>query len=77
MPSSYYAVLVSFAIFFACLNIEILTTVLNHPLKSALWLVGTIVGFILLLLSVRMVRIQQKELVEKKRKLDQERNANV
>jgi phosphate/sulfate permease len=66
MPSSFYATLISFAIFFACLNIYILTSLLDHPLASDLWIIGTIAGFGLLLYSIRMVRIQQRELIETK-----------
>lgn len=66
MPWSFYATLVSFAIFFACLNIYVLTMLLAHPLSSDLWLIGVVAGFVLLLYSIRMVRIHQKELIEKK-----------
>ncbi|MHA2352694.1 MAG: hypothetical protein ACXABX_06205 [Candidatus Thorarchaeota archaeon] len=66
MPWSFYATLVSFAIFFACLNIYLLTLWLAHPLASPLWLIGVVVGGICLVYSVRMVRIHQAELVEKK-----------
>ncbi len=66
MPWSFYSTLVSFAIFFASINIYILTNLLSHPLSSDLWLIGVIGGFILLLYSVRMVRIHQRELVDKK-----------
>jgi uncharacterized protein (DUF983 family) len=67
MPSSYYATLASFGIFFACLNIYILTLWLAHPMASPLWLVGVIIGALMLVYSVRLVRIQQAELIEKKR----------
>lgn len=66
MPSSFYAILVSFAIFFGCLNIYILTTWLDHPLASPLWLVGTIIGVFLLIYSIYMMRRQQREIVMKK-----------
>jgi uncharacterized protein (DUF983 family) len=66
MPWSFYATLVSFGIFFACLNIYILTLWLAHPLASPLWLVGVVVGALCLIYSIRMVRIHQAELVEKK-----------
>ena len=65
MPWSFYSTLLSFAVFFACINIYILTSILSHPLASDLWLIGVVVGFVLLLYSVRMVRIHQRELVEK------------
>ncbi len=67
MPWSYYATLASFAIFFASLNIYIITLWLTHPLASPLWLVGVVVGVSCLVYSIRMVRIHQAELVEKKR----------
>jgi len=66
MPWSFYSTLFSFAIFFASINIYILTNLLSHPLSSDLWLIGVVGGFILLLYSVRMVRIHQSELVDKK-----------
>ncbi len=66
MPWSFYATLLSFALFFACLNIYILTAILNHPFASPLWLVGVGIGFIALLYSVRMVRIHQAELIARK-----------
>ena len=65
MPWSFYSTLISFAIFFASINIYILTNLLSHPLSSDLWLIGVVGGFILLLYSVRMVRIHQQELVDK------------
>ncbi|MHA1963376.1 MAG: hypothetical protein ACXACG_03450 [Candidatus Thorarchaeota archaeon] len=67
MPWSYYATLVSFGIFFGSLNIYILTLWLAHPWASPLWLVVVIVGALCLVYSVRMVRVHQAELVEKKR----------
>jgi uncharacterized protein (DUF983 family) len=67
MPWSFYATLVSFGIFFACLNIYILTLWLAHPMASPLWLVGVVVGALCLVYSIRMVRVHQVELVEKKR----------
>jgi len=65
MPWSFYSTLISFAIFFASINIYILTNLLSHPLSSDLWLIGVVGGFILLLYSIRMVRIHQQELVDK------------
>lgn len=67
MPWSYYATIVSFGIFFASLNIYIFTLWLSHPFASPYWLVGVVVGAVCLLYSIRMVRIQQAELVEEKR----------
>jgi len=66
MPSSYYAVLITFAIFFASLNVYIFTLWLAHPFASPLWLIGVVVGAIGLFYSIRMVRVQQAELVERK-----------
>ena len=67
MPWSFYATLASFALFFASLNIYILTLWLAHPMASPLWLVGVVVGALCLVYSIRIVRIHQAELVEKKR----------
>ncbi|MFW9956937.1 MAG: hypothetical protein ACFFCT_02610 [Candidatus Odinarchaeota archaeon] len=67
MPWSFYSTIISFAVFFACLNIYILTKWLNHPLSSEFWLVGVLVGFGWLAYSIRMVKIHQKEMVERKR----------
>ena len=66
MPWSYFATILSFGLFFASLNIYILTTWLGHPLASPLWLIGVAIGFIALLYSIRMVRVHQAELVAKK-----------
>ena len=66
MPWSFYSTVVSFGIFFVCINIYVLTGLLSHPLSSDLWLIGVAIGFILLLYSIRMVRIHQRELVEGK-----------
>lgn len=63
MPWSFYATLLSFALFFTSLNIYILTAILSHPFASPLWLIGIAAGFIALVYSVRMVRIHQAELV--------------
>ena len=67
MPWSFYATLAAFAIFFASLNIYIITLWLSHPMTSPLWLVGVVVGALCLVYSIRMVRIHQAELVEMKR----------
>lgn len=66
MPWSFYSTLISFAIFFASINIYILTILLSHPLASDLWLIGVVGGFILLIYSVRMVRIHQRDLIDNK-----------
>ena len=67
LPWSFYATLASFGVFFASLNIYILTLWLAHPWASPLWLVGVVVGALCLVYSIRMVKIHQAELVEKKR----------
>lgn len=66
MPWSYYAVILTFGIFFASLNIYILTLWLAHPFASPFWLIFVGLGAIGLIYSIRMVRIHQAELVEKK-----------
>ncbi len=67
LPWSFYAVLVSFGVFFASLNIYILTIYLDHPFASPLWLIGVFIGLMALIWSVRMVRIHQAMLIDKKR----------
>ncbi|RLI52772.1 MAG: hypothetical protein DRO87_12660 [Candidatus Thorarchaeota archaeon] len=71
MPWSFYATLASFAIFFASLNIYVLTSLISHPMASPLWLVGVAVGLVALVYSVRMVRIHQAELVALKREREE------
>jgi hypothetical protein len=66
MPWSFYATLLSFGVFFASLNVYILTAILNHPWASPLWLIGVAVGIVALAYSVRMVRIHQAQLIERK-----------
>ncbi|MGY5872351.1 MAG: hypothetical protein RTV72_08910 [Candidatus Thorarchaeota archaeon] len=66
IPWSFYATLLSFALFFASINIYLLTLWLSHPLSSNLWLIGAVLGFVLLLYSIRMVRIHQREMIEEK-----------
>jgi uncharacterized protein (DUF2062 family) len=68
MPWSFYASLISFGIWFASLNIYLLTIWLAHPFASPLWLIGVVIGVICQIYSYRMVRIHQAELIEKKRK---------
>ena len=70
LPSSYYAVIVTFGIFFFFLNAYVLTLVLSHPLASPLWLVISLIGLAGLIYSYRLVRIQQAKLVEEKRARD-------
>ncbi|MHA1903044.1 MAG: hypothetical protein ACXADL_01575 [Candidatus Thorarchaeota archaeon] len=66
LPWSYYATIVTFGIFFASLNIYILTLWLAHPLASPWWLLGVAIGILGLMYSLRMVRVHQRELVEMK-----------
>ncbi len=70
MPWSFYATLISFAIFFTCINIYIMTSLLSHPFASDLWLIGVFGGFILLLYSVRMVRVHQREMIKMKEEMN-------
>jgi len=67
LPWSFYSTLLTFGVFFFCLNVYILTALFHHPYASPLWLVGMAVGLIGLLLSIRMVRIHQAEMIERKR----------
>lgn len=64
LPWSFYAVIVTFGIFFFSVNAYILTIWLSHPLRSELWLIGVVVGLVGLLYSVRVVRIHQRERIE-------------
>jgi type VI protein secretion system component VasK len=66
LPWSFYSSLASFGVFFACINIYIITKWLGHPWASDLWLVGVIIGLVWLIFSIWMVRRHQKELVKKK-----------
>ncbi|MHA2140748.1 MAG: hypothetical protein ACXADC_13430 [Candidatus Thorarchaeota archaeon] len=66
LPWSYYAVIVTFAIFFFSLNAYLLTAWLSHPLQSDFWLLGVGIGLAGLLYSIYMVRIHQKELIAAK-----------
>ncbi len=72
MPWSFYAVLISFGVFFFSLNVYILTKLLSHPWTSDLWIVGIVGGFVALIFSVRMVRVHQRRLIEMKRLRDAE-----
>ena len=72
MPWSFYAILISFAIFFASLCIYVMTTIIHHPYASDLWLIGVFGGFICLLYSIRMVRIHQREMIERKEKMSEQ-----
>jgi hypothetical protein len=66
LPWSYYAIIISFGIFFFSLNVYILTKWLSHPFASELWLIGIIGGLSILLYSVWMLRKHQKQLIEAK-----------
>jgi uncharacterized membrane protein (DUF485 family) len=68
LPWSFYSTLASFGLFFACVNIYIITKWLNHPLSSDLWLIGIVIGFMWLVYSVRMVRIHQHEMINRKQR---------
>ncbi|MHA2151940.1 MAG: hypothetical protein ACXAAO_14155 [Candidatus Thorarchaeota archaeon] len=66
MPWSYYAVILTFGIFFASINIYIFTLWLAHPLASPFWLIGVMIGGVGLIYSIKMVRVHQQVLVKKK-----------
>ncbi|MHA1637672.1 MAG: hypothetical protein ACTSUB_06610 [Candidatus Thorarchaeota archaeon] len=65
LPSSYSMTIVSFAIFFFSLNAYVLTLLIGHPFASPLWLVGVVIGLVALGYSYKMVKRQQRELIEK------------
>lgn len=67
MPWSFYSTIATFGVFFFCLNVYILTKVFSHPMASEFWLIGVVAGLIGLLYSIRMVRIHQEELIQKKK----------
>jgi hypothetical protein len=66
LPWSYYAVIVTFAVFFFSLNAYLLTTWLSHPMQSDLWLLGVGMGLVGLLYSIYVARIHQRELIAAK-----------
>ncbi|TFG28285.1 hypothetical protein EU527_17500 [Candidatus Thorarchaeota archaeon] len=66
MQWSFYAILISFAIFFASLNIYIMTSLLDHPWKSHLWIIGVIIGLAMLIYSIYIMRIHQKQMISSK-----------
>jgi hypothetical protein len=70
LPWSFYATLITFAIFFFSLNVYLLTRIFAHPYASDLWLIGVIIGLVGLLYSIRMVRIHQAELIARKQELE-------
>lgn len=72
MPWSFYAVIISFGVFFASLNIYIISELICHPIPNEPWLFGIVGGFIALLYSIHMVRVHQRELIERKRQRDLE-----
>ena len=71
-PWSFYAVIVTFAIFFFSLNVYVFTLWLSHPLQSNLWLVGVAIGLVGLIYSIYMVRVHQKEMIAAKEQSDSE-----
>ncbi|MFW9910244.1 MAG: hypothetical protein ACFFEF_16930 [Candidatus Thorarchaeota archaeon] len=71
MPSSFYAVIVSFGIFFFFLNVYILTLAFSHPLSSPVWLLISIIGLAGLIYSYRLMRIQQAQLIAQKKAKDE------
>jgi hypothetical protein len=77
MPWSFHASLISFAIWFASLNIYLITLWLDHPFASPLWLIGVVIGVVCQIYSYRMVRIHQAELIEKKRLESSEESSEV
>ncbi|MEM4735699.1 MAG: hypothetical protein QXS20_08290 [Candidatus Thorarchaeota archaeon] len=67
MPWSFYSTLISFGVFFFCLNVFIFTRGTEHPLAGPWMIIGIFVGLAGLIFSWRMVRIHQRELIERKR----------
>jgi hypothetical protein len=67
LPWSYYAVIVTFAVFFFSVNAHLLTIWLSHPMQSDLWLLGVGIGFVGLIYSIYMARIHQRELIAAKK----------
>ncbi len=67
LPMSYYAVIVTFAVFFFSVNAHLLTIWLSHPMQSDLWLLGVGIGFVGLMYSIYMARIHQRELIAAKK----------
>lgn len=66
LPWSFYAVLVTFAVFFLGLNMYFLTIWLDHPLRSDIWILLSAIGLVGLVYSVRMVRVHQDERIREK-----------
>ena len=66
LPWSFYAVLITFAVFFLSLNMYIFTIWLDHPLRSDIWILLSAVGLVGLAYSIRMVRIHQNERIREK-----------
>ncbi|RDE17378.1 MAG: hypothetical protein C4K49_03140 [Candidatus Thorarchaeota archaeon] len=66
LPSSFYSTLITFGVFFLCLNMYIFTSWLQHPLASNLWLLGAFIAAIGLVFSWHMVRVHQHEMIERK-----------
>ncbi len=66
LPFSFYAVLVTFGVFFASVLIYVMTRLLDHPWASDLWLVGVTVGAVGLVVSIRLVRRDQERMVRER-----------
>lgn len=64
LPWSFYAVIGTFGVFFFSLNVYIFTVVLDHPLRSDLWLAGVALGLLAMIYSIRMARVHQKERIQ-------------
>jgi MFS family permease len=71
LPWSFYAVIVTFGIFFFSINAYFLTIWLAHPWRSDLWLLVVGIGLVGLLYSVYMVRIHQRDLIAAKEQLSE------
>jgi hypothetical protein len=70
LPWSYYAVIVTFAVFFFSINAHLLTIWLSHPMQSDLWLLGVAIGLVGLIYSIYMARIHQRELIAAKQEIE-------
>lgn len=67
LPWSFYSTLITFGVFFLCLNMYIFTSWLHHPLASDLWLLGACIAVIGLCLSWHVVRVHQHEMIARKK----------
>jgi hypothetical protein len=71
LPWSFYAVIITFGIFFFSINAYFLTIWLAHPWQSDLWLLGVGIGLVGLVYSIYTVRIHQRELIAAKDRLSE------